>query len=177
MADSKISALTTLDQASVDAAADFVPIVDTSTTTTKKITPDDLVLGAIDQSTIFDVVTNSLGADVALNNTGNFFTGPTCAQGTSGTWLATGSVTLSDSAAAVNYEVKLWDGTTVIDSTKVNTDAAGRIVCVSLSGVLASPAGNIRISVKDLGATTGAILFNATGTSKDSTLTVVRISV
>jgi microcystin-dependent protein len=50
MADSKISALTTLNQASVDAAADFVPIVDTSTTTTKKITPDDLVLGALEQA-------------------------------------------------------------------------------------------------------------------------------
>lgn len=121
-------------------------------------------------------ITNSLAGDVALNNTGTFFTGPSIAQGTSGTWFASGTVTLTDSGAAVNYEVKLWDGTTVISSAKVNADAAGRIVTVALSGYLASPAGNIRISVKDLGATTGSIIANATGTGKDSTLSAFRIA-
>jgi hypothetical protein len=38
-------------------------------------------------------VTNSLGADVLLNNTANYFTGPSVAQGTSGTWFASGNVT------------------------------------------------------------------------------------
>jgi len=49
MADSKISALTTLAQADLDAAADFVPIVEPGATPTKKITPDDLVAGSIEQ--------------------------------------------------------------------------------------------------------------------------------
>jgi hypothetical protein len=177
MADSKISALTTLDQATVDAAADFVPIVDTSTTTTKKITPDDLVLGAIDQSSVFDVVTNTLGADVALNNTGSYFTGPTCAQGTSGTWLATGTITLSDAAGAAAFNVKLWDGTTVISSARTQTYAALGVVTVTLTGVITNPVGNIRISAQDVTSTSGGIAFNNSGNSKDSILTVVRVSV
>ena len=42
MADTKISALTALTGASVDTAADVLPIVDTSATTTKKILIDEL---------------------------------------------------------------------------------------------------------------------------------------
>lgn len=42
MADTKISALTALAGSSVDTAADVIPIVDTSTTTTKKILVDEL---------------------------------------------------------------------------------------------------------------------------------------
>lgn len=42
MADAKISALTSLTGANVDTAADVLPIVDTSVTTTKKILVDEL---------------------------------------------------------------------------------------------------------------------------------------
>ena len=42
MADTKISALTALAGSSVDTAADVIPIVDTSATTTKKILVDEL---------------------------------------------------------------------------------------------------------------------------------------
>lgn len=121
-------------------------------------------------------ITNSLAADVALSNTSNFFTGPTIAQGTSGTWFAHGSVTLIDSAAAAGFVVKLWDGTTVIASAVGNAAAAGSRIVVSLSGYLATPAGNIRISVNDATATTGKIIFNASGESKDSTLSAIRIA-
>ncbi len=52
MADKKISALTTLTQADVAATADFLPIVDTSATETKKVTPEALVLAAVTNKTI-----------------------------------------------------------------------------------------------------------------------------
>jgi len=45
MANSKISALTSLAGGSIDAANDVLPIVDTSATTTKKCTPSGLRLG------------------------------------------------------------------------------------------------------------------------------------
>jgi len=52
--------------------------------------------------------------------------------------------------------------------------AAGAAVTMGLSGMIASPAGNIKISCKD--AATGKILFNASANGgKDSTITVVRI--
>lgn len=117
---------------------------------------------------------NTLGADVLLNNTANFFDGPSMAQGTSGTWFASGSATLTDSGGGGFFQCKLWDGTTVISSGVVPVAAASTAV-MTLSGILATPAANIRISCKDASTTTGKILFNNTGTSKDATIYGFRI--
>lgn len=119
--------------------------------------------------------TNSIAGDVALNNTGTYFTGPSVAQGATGVWLATGSVTLTDTAAAVFYG-QLTDGTNIKDSKSVSATAANQIVTMSFSGVFTSPPGNIRILIKDISTANGKILANQTGLAKDSTLTVVRIA-
>lgn len=118
----------------------------------------------------------SLLADVALNNTANYFDGPSVAQGTSGTWVASGTVTLTDTAGGAAFFAKLWDGTTVIASAPTNTAAATGLTTISLSGTLASPAANIRISVRDTTSVSGKILFNTSGNSKDSTITAYRIA-
>ena len=123
----------------------------------------------------FGQVTSSLGADVALNNTANYFDGPSVAQGTVGTWCVSGSVTLADSAGAANYNVKLWDGTTVIASARMQQTVGNVPITIHLSGVITSPAGNLRISVKDETSTSGSIRFNVSGNSKDSTITAIRI--
>ena len=120
-------------------------------------------------------IVNTLSGDVALNNTANYFTGPTCAQGTTGTWFASGSVELTDSAGAATFICKLWDGTTVIASAAVRTTAAGTSTSCHLSGFLASPAGNIRISVKDSTSTSGTLQYNGSGESNDATLSVIRL--
>lgn len=120
-------------------------------------------------------LTNSLGADVLLNNTANYFDGPSVAQGTSGTWFATATVTLQDSTSVANFRCKLWDGTTVIASTQLSVNS-GFLGSVTLSGYITSPAGNIRISVQDTTTTAGKIIFNITGNSKDSALTAFRIA-
>lgn len=120
-------------------------------------------------------LTNSLPGDVAMNNTALYFQGPRVANGNTGTWFASGTVSVNDTGAtnAVIF-CKLWDGTTVFasGSTQSPTTAGNSI---SLSGVIASPASDIRISCRDSSAVTGNILFNATGNSKDSTLTVFRV--
>lgn len=122
-------------------------------------------------------ITASLGADVALSNTGTYFDGPSIAQGSTGTWFASGSVTLNDTVTAPTaIDCKLWDGTTVVASgrsTPVNTST---YVTLALSGYLATPAGNLRISCKDASATTGKIIFNVTGNSKDSTISAFRVN-
>lgn len=125
---------------------------------------------------VLSSLTNSLGSDVATNNTANYFDGPSVAQGTSGTWFASGAVTVVDTAAARNFNVKLWDGTTVIASATVSTGGAGFLLSVALSGYLTSPAGNIRISVNEPASTSGSIKFNSSGNSKDSTITAIRIA-
>lgn len=120
-------------------------------------------------------LTSSLSADVALNNTASFFTGPTVAQGTVGTWLVSGNVSILDTTGASTFNVRLWDGTNVIAECQVNSTGAGASTGCHLSGRIASPVGNLKISVQDISFTTGKITFNACGNSKDSTLTATRI--
>lgn len=119
----------------------------------------------------------SLTADVLLNNIANYFDGPSVAQGSVGTWFASGKVTVSDSVGPTSFFFKLWDGTTVVDSGYVTQTAnANYGMLVAMSGIFVNPTGNIRISVRDVNLTTGKILFNASGNSKDSTITAYRIA-
>jgi hypothetical protein len=120
-------------------------------------------------------LTNSLGADVALTNTGTFFDGPSIAQGATGTWFASGGVSLGINAGDA-VDVRLWDGTTVIASKFVRAGTGSGAISVDLSGIISSPAGNIRISVKNVTSTTGAISFNSSGDSKDSTVSGFRVN-
>lgn len=129
--------------------------------------------GTIDVS--LSNLTNSLGSDVDLNDTGSYFPGPSVPQGTTGTWFVSGTVTLTDTGGAADFYCELWDGTTVFASGATKSASANYSISLSLSGVIASPSGNSRIDCKDATATTGKILYNKSGNSKDSTLTAVRI--
>lgn len=143
-----------------------------TTATTRVVTVPDRDLTLNDLAPI----TNSIGSDVVLNNVGLFFTGPTVAQGTSGTWFASGTVTVLDTSVAARFTAKLWDGTTVIDSAVSDTSVATGAISLSLSGYIVNPAGNIRISVNDGTSVNGLIKFNLGGLSKDSTLSAIRIA-
>ncbi len=70
MADAKISALTSLAGTSVDAAADVLAIVDTSVTTTKKVTVDELAIAALASTVVgrFKVGSFSRTMSVATGN-------------------------------------------------------------------------------------------------------------
>lgn len=123
---------------------------------------------------VLSSLTNSLGADINLNNAANFFDGPSVAQGSTGTWFVSGGVTINDANTAV-IVAKLWDGTTVIDSRETVVLTTQTVGSISLSGFLASPAGNLRISVKS-SSTTSKMVFNVTGLSKDCTVTAFRLA-
>lgn len=116
-------------------------------------------------------ITNSISGNVALNNTANYFDGPSVAQGSSGTWWASGNVGVEDTAGAATIVAKLWDGTTMIDEALINL-AAGQVDSIHLSGYLASPAGNLRISVRDSSSTSGIIRQG----NKESTISAIRIA-
>ena len=122
----------------------------------------------------FTPITASLSADVSLNVSGTYFDGPSIAQGTSGTWFVSGSVTIKDTVGGSNFDAKLWDGTTVVASASVQTTGTASLV-IALSGYIVSPAGNLKITVK-VNSTSGKILFNQSGNSKDSTITAIRIA-
>jgi hypothetical protein len=114
---------------------------------------------------------NVLGADVAMSSSNTYFAGPSMAQGATGVWFASGTVTFTDSGGASQVECKLWDGTNIIASsanTALNATAGNSI---SLSGTsVSNPPGNIRIDCKDLTTTTAKMVFNFTGNSKDSSI-------
>lgn len=119
-------------------------------------------------------ITNSLSGDVAMNDSTQYFTGPTVAQGTGGSWFASGGVTVVPTSTNCVFDIKLWDGTTVIDSTQ-EVILVNAVSHIALSGPISSPAGNIRISVKDTTDNFAKILANQSGNSMDSTLTAIRI--
>ncbi|WP_407174534.1 hypothetical protein [Bradyrhizobium sp. STM 3562] len=121
------------------------------------------------------VFTNSIGANVSLSSTSTYFDGPSVAQGNTGTWLAMGQATVSGPSGDV-IACKLWDGSSVLDSSIVTITAASATLDVHLSGYLSAPVGNLKISCKDSTSTSGFIIGNNSGTGKDSTVSVVRIN-
>lgn len=116
----------------------------------------------------------TLGANVATNNTANYFTGPSVNLGTTGTWLVIGKVTLTNSVQSDNV-IKLWDGTTIIDSAVAFVVGAVGIT-ITLAGIITNPAGNLRVSVRDRSTTSGQIAFNSSGNSMDSTIIGIRLA-
>ena len=120
-------------------------------------------------------LTASCTGDIALNNIANYFDGPAVVQGAVGTWLVTGTVTLTDTAGAATFRVTLSDGTTTFASCRVDSTAANQVVSASLSGYITAPASNIRIAVRDVTSTSGKILHDSVGFNNDSTITAIRI--
>lgn len=120
-------------------------------------------------------ITNSLSGSVSLSNTANYFDGPLVANATAGTWLVTGTVTCVDSAGAARFSVRITDGTSVFASADGESSGINIRVAIAISALVTSPAGSIRIQVKDNTSTSGSILFNNTGNGKDSTVTAIRI--
>jgi len=98
------------------------------------------------------------------------------AQGSSGVWFASGNLTIFSSGTPDSF-VQLWDGTTTIASGATNVAGSNFYTSLSISGILASPAGNIRLSgfVNTAGASKWVAIRNITGLAADSALTVVRI--
>lgn len=121
-------------------------------------------------------ITNALSGNVSLAVQSQYYDGPTCAQGTVGTWFASGHISVTDSGGLANIDAKLWDGTTVIASARGTICAANATVVIHLSGFISSPAGNIKITAQNITSNLGTIVFNSSGNSKDSTLTVFRIA-
>jgi hypothetical protein len=132
--------------------------------------------GGFNPSPIAAILSN----DVNLNSS-TYTDGPSVAQGSSGTWFASGSLTLFNASGAQVYQVKLWDGTTVIasGSTESGILTTGGFITISLSGVLATPAGNLRLSAlagSTGGGGTGVMHHNASGAGKDCYISAFRIA-
>jgi hypothetical protein len=120
------------------------------------------VVGALrGTSAMLSPLNNFLTADVNLSNPAAFFDGPSIAQGNSGTWFVSGTVSLQDTLNNNVYVVKLHDGTNIIGATTVQGTLTPSIdTSASLSGFIANPVGNLRISVRETSSATGKIHAN-----------------
>jgi hypothetical protein len=119
-------------------------------------------------------LTNSLAAAVPMTAANTYYDGPSVAQGAIGTWFASGEVTISAVAANNQILAKLWDGTTLIASGYAQP-SSGLNVTIHLSGYLASPAGNLRISCTNVTSSGGTIATSNGIDAKASTISALRI--
>lgn len=114
--------------------------------------------------------------DIDMNNTANYFTGISVAQGTVGTWEVTAGMTVGDTGGGSFFLAKLWDATTTVAGGAGNSSGANGWVNIAMAGVITAPTADLRASCRDTGATTGKIKFNVTGTSKDTWIVAKRIA-
>lgn len=136
------------------APSGFIGTTSTSTATLSSLTK----LSTVDISTV----------------TSSYVDGPSVTQGTAGVWFVTAGVSWTSNPAAFLL-LRLWDGTSVIASCEGTNDVANDIAQNVLSGVITSPAGNLRISAKAVGSSGQTLKFNASGDSADCWLTAIRI--
>jgi len=135
----------------------------------------DLGYSTTTTTAILTSITAAQTTIVIMPNTGTHYIGPSVAQGSSGIWFVHGTVTLkSTGGGGDQMNCVLWDGTTTIASASCNLEP-NFVQAVSLAGVLASPAGNLSITVQDQTSTNGQILPNNSGSAKDSSITAIRI--
>jgi hypothetical protein len=120
-------------------------------------------------------LTNSVAAPVTMTTKLTYYDGPSVAQGTSGTWLVTGTITVNSAAVSDQILAKLWDGTTLIASSLEQANGA-QVVSISLSGIITSPAGNLRISANNVTTNGGTIASSNGIDAKASTITAIRIA-
>ncbi len=136
--------------------------------------PGGTITGSGTLAASLTTASNVLGADVTMGSANTDFTGPSMAQGTTGTWLVVGKITLVDTASNV-FIVKLTDGTTVYDTAFTRGNITAPQAPTVLHAIVTNPAGNMRMLAQNNG-TGGTIKFNASGQSKDSSIYGVRIA-
>ena len=123
-----------------------------------------------------------LGADVALNNTANYFN--ICNTGSIGaagqTWLILAVASMEDTAGAAQMLARIWDGSaSVYTETNTSAPAAGQNTTVTLLAVVTlTAATTFHLSCKDISSTSGAVLTTGgAGTANKATsITAVRLS-
>lgn len=115
-------------------------------------------------------------ADVALNNTGTYFSGISVAQGTLGTWDVEGGISMLATDAAQNFRAALGDGTTNITAGGISSNGANDVVHIHLSGRISAPAANLAMYGNSPSTTNATTKFNSSGLSRDTFIKAVRVA-
>lgn len=123
--------------------------------------------------------TTYLGADVSLNNTGSFFSGPNTGSLPPGTYLLSAKAQVVDSAGAADFVIQIHDGSAAVDTGRVSTSNATLIATVGLSKVVTiATATTFTLQAKDVSSTSGTLQRSTTGATTAnlaSSITYVRL--
>ncbi len=138
------------------------------------VTAGDVGISTTTTTGFLTYLTGATSANVAITNTG-FTTAVSLAQGTTGTWLAMGTISFTNVGAAGNFAAQLTDGATLISGAGIqNATASGNASC-SLTGIITNPAGNIKLLGTGSGTMLTTVSVAALGSSNATNLTVIRI--
>ena len=139
----------------------------------QQVNGGDIGISTTTTTAFLTYVTGTLATTASIPSA-SYVDGPTITVGSSGTWLVSGAATLITTLAGSEFIIKLWDGTTVLAAGVIFISAASVLNSIALSGIISNPAGNLKYSA---GATAGSgwWTINATGTSKDNTISATRI--
>jgi hypothetical protein len=126
--------------------------------------------------------TTFLGADVALNNTANFFNGPnTGSIGASGqVWFITATGTYTDTAGAATVVLAIFDGSAYIASSVASVPATSFMASHTLSAVVTlSAATTFTLRARDASSTSGVLQTSGSVSAianKATSITAVRLA-
>lgn len=125
---------------------------------------------------VHTVVFNTMSSSTVISTTTQT-AGPSCSQGSTGTWLVMGSVTVFTTFSGGQFSLNLSDGTTTLAScvSAKASGANGGELTAALSGVMTNPAANLRLSAMMV-VGTGTFMANDSGLGADSTITAVRLA-
>ena len=107
----------------------------------------------------------TLSVPILMNK--NYLDALIVAQGVSGIWFASGTVSALDATGPLMCFTNRGMERRLLRQHPLQPEAQIFAQAISLSGTLASPVGNIRISCKDIQSANGKIVFNSTGNSND----------
>ena len=124
-------------------------------------------IGASDLSTAIQIFSSSLSTNSNSTSTSVYVIGAQVTQGSSGTWLVYGQVTVQDTAAGRGFSVLLSDGITTIASGSGATGGAAFDCTVSLMGISVLPASNLQIGAHPNSAVTTFFLVNPNSDGKN----------
>lgn len=126
--------------------------------------------------------TTFLGANVTLNNTATYFSGPnTGSIGASGqTWLIIAVGCAYDTGGASKFCMRIYDGTTPYADTEGTSLSANAAVNMTATAVVTlSGATTFTLQMKDALLTTGVLLTsgpNCAAANKATSITAIRLS-
>lgn len=126
--------------------------------------------------------TTFLGANVTLNNTATYFSGPnTGSIGASGqTWLIIAVGCAYDTAGSTKFCMRIYDGTTPYADTEGASLGANAAVNMTATAVVTlSAATTFTLQMKDVLSTAGVLLTtgpNSAAANKATSITAVRLS-